>query len=87
MEQGERLGKVVHFYGRIGVAVLGLDAELKVGDRVRFMGRHTDFEQEVNSMQIEHQNVERAAAGGEVAVKVDQPVRPGDAVLRAPAGA
>ncbi len=82
MSDGERIGEVIHFYNKISVAVVRLHRPLKLGDTVHFLGRHTDFPQEITSMQIEHQPVQTAEAGMEVAVKVDQRVRRGDSVFR-----
>lgn len=81
MTTGERIGEVTHFYNKISVAVLQLTQPLRTGDKVHFLGAHTDFPQEIGSMQIEHESVEEAAAGSEVAIKVDQRVRQGDAVF------
>jgi putative protease len=82
MANGERVGEVIHFYDRISVAVLRLTQALKVGDEVHFLGRHTDYQQQITSLEIEHQAVSEAAAGGEVALKTKQRVRPGDSVFR-----
>ena len=82
MVEGVRVGKVIHFYNKIQVAVLKLEEPLKVGDKVHFLGAHTDFLQEVQSMQIEHEPIQEAQPGAEVAVKVDQRVRRGDTVFR-----
>ncbi|MEW6568078.1 MAG: hypothetical protein AB1449_07915 [Chloroflexota bacterium] len=84
MTEGELIGKVIHFYDRIGVAVLRLQQDLKLGDRVHFLGRNTDFEQEITSMEVEHKAVDKGAAGTEVAVKVKQRARNGDSVYRLP---
>jgi hypothetical protein len=51
---------------------------------VRFHGEHTDFQQDITSMQIEHATVEEAAPGTEVALKVTQRVRQGDGLYRPP---
>jgi putative protease len=83
MPDEERLGEVIHYYDRVQVAVLRLTRGLRQGERVRFHGAHTDFEQVVGSMQVEHAAVTEAAAGTEVAVKVEQRCRPGDTVARA----
>lgn len=82
MSNGERIGEVTHFFGKIDVAVISLQKELKLGDKVHFLGRNTDFPQEITSMQIEHESVGEAKAGSEVAVKVQQRVRRGDSVFR-----
>ena len=69
------LGTVIHYYGNISVAVLDLKKQLSVKDLVAFRGATTDFEQEIESMQVDHQNIE-------VAVKVKDKVRVGDSVYR-----
>ena len=77
-----RVGKVTHFFNNISVAVLELDGELKIGDRICILGRITDFEQPVGSMEIDHQPVFTVKAGQEVAIKVLKPARAGDVVYR-----
>jgi putative protease len=64
------------------VAVLKLTRDLKLGEELHFLGKNSDFEQEITSMQIEHQPVTEVKAGQEVAVQVKQKVRPGDSVFR-----
>lgn len=74
----ELIGHVSHYYDRIGVAVVKLtDGSLKVGDTIHVTGK-SDFQQQVSSMQVEHQNVEEARKGSEVAIKLDQAVRDRD---------
>jgi hypothetical protein len=80
MATGERVGQVVHVFDKIMVAVVRLDKGVHQGDTLHFLGRHTDFDQALTSMQVEHQTVEKASAGSEVAVKLSQPARRGDAV-------
>jgi putative protease len=82
MTKGERIGEVTHFFGKINVAVLNLSNDLKLGDSVHFLGRNTDFEQEISSMQVDHVEVTEVSAGDDVAVKVTQRVRRGDSVFR-----
>jgi hypothetical protein len=82
MPDGERLGEVIHYYDHVQVAVLRLASGLKQGERLHFRGAHTDFEQSAESLQVDHQPVTEAPARAEVAVKVDQRVRRGDAVFR-----
>lgn len=84
MSDGERIGEVTHFFGKINVAVLQLIKELKVGDRVHFLGSHTDFQQEVTSLQVEHESILVGEAGSEVAIKTKQRVRSGDSVFLLP---
>lgn len=77
---GEKIGDVTHYFGNIQVAVLTLSAELKVGDNIHFHGSSTDFTQEVKSMQVEHEDIDTAGPGSEVALKVKERVRAGDVV-------
>ena len=79
---GIRIGQVTHFYRQISVAVLALTDTLRVGDTVHFMGSTTDFRQEIASMEIEHQPVEEAGPGQEVALKVQQRVRARDKIFK-----
>jgi putative protease len=53
-----------------------------VGDTIALKGPTTDFEQVVESMQIEHQNVQSAKAGQSIGLKVTQRVRENDMVYK-----
>ncbi len=77
-----RVGKVTHYYDRIGVAVLELYGELKVGETIHIHGHITDFTQRVGSMEIEHQKIESAEPKAEVALKMLEPVREGDILFK-----
>lgn len=77
-----RIGKVTHYYDRINVAVLVLIGELKVGETIHIHGRITDFNQQVGSLEIEHQKIQSAGPGTDVALKVIEPVREGDIIFR-----
>lgn len=78
---GERLiGKVTHYFSRIGVAAVRLDGAVRLGDRLHFKGHTTDFYQYINSMQIAGNSVQSASSGQEVGIKVDAPVRERDEV-------
>ncbi|HIC94997.1 TPA: translation elongation factor-like protein [Candidatus Bipolaricaulota bacterium] len=83
-ELGEEIeiGKVTHYFSRIGVGAITLSGELKLGDKIRIRGATTDFEQLVESMQIEGKPVERAGAGDSVGLKVKDRVREGDVVYK-----
>jgi putative protease len=76
------VGRITHFFSKISVAVVELTAPLAVGDRIAVKGPTTDFEQVVESMQIEHKNVQRAEAGQSIGLKVDQRVREKDIVYK-----
>jgi translation elongation factor EF-1alpha len=77
------VGTVVHHFKGPSVAVVRITAgELAPGDRVRFHGHTTDFTEEVTSMEVEHQRVERARAGEEVAIRVTGRTREHDQVFK-----
>lgn len=76
------VGRVTHFFTKISVAVIELKAPLAVGDRILIKGPTTDLEQVVESMQIEHKNVQRAEAGQSIGLKVNQRVREKDIVYK-----
>jgi len=78
----EEVGKVTHFYPKINVAVVDLKAPLRVGDRILIKGSVTNFEQTVESMQIEHQNIEEADAGQSIGLKVIERARENDVVYK-----
>ncbi|OGY43906.1 MAG: hypothetical protein A2729_01125 [Candidatus Buchananbacteria bacterium RIFCSPHIGHO2_01_FULL_39_14] len=80
LPKGKQIGKVTHFFNKIGVAVLELDSDLKVGETIVISGRGQEFEQKVDSMQVEHQQVAVAKKGDAVGMKVDEAVKEGDAV-------
>jgi len=78
-----KIGKVTHYYDKIGVAVLGLSEELKVGDKIRFVRGGEDlFEQEVASLQVEHEQVDQASPGNEVGIKTLEKVKDGTEVYK-----
>jgi translation elongation factor EF-Tu-like GTPase len=77
------IGDVEHYFRRAGVGVIRVDwGELRVGDRVHFRGHSTDFCQEVERMEVEHQEIEVARSGDRVGIKVDERVRIHDQVFR-----
>jgi translation elongation factor EF-1alpha len=76
------IGKVTHYFDRIGVAVLQLTGTIRVGDTIHFHGHSTDFKQKVDSLQIEHQSVPEGNPGQDVALKTTEKVRPNDSVLK-----
>lgn len=81
-EEGKLIGKVTHYFGNIGVAVIELTDSLKIGDTIRIVGGETDFEQTVDSMEVDHKKVEKAKKGDGIGLKVSQKVREGFKVYK-----
>jgi len=77
------IGKVTHYFSKINVAVVKLTDALAVGDKILIKGATTDIEQNVASMQIEHENVNAARRGQSVGLKVEGRTRPNDVVYKA----
>ena len=78
------IGKITHFFDKIGVAVLKLNGNLKVGDTITIetaIGGDS-FTQKVSSMQVEHNSVEKAKSKDSVGLKVDQPVKENSKVFK-----
>jgi len=76
------VGKITHYFDKIGVAVVEVLAPIKIGDQIKISGHENEFTQEVSSMQIEHQQVQEVTKGQIVGMKVDQPVKEGDEVYK-----
>ena len=76
------MGSVSDFFARPVVAGITLTASLRVGDRIHVAGHTTDLELVVESLQIDNVNVEEAAAGDAIGVKVPDRVRRGDIVYK-----
>jgi putative protease len=76
------IGHIIHFFPKISVAVVELTLPLSVGNRILVKGPTTDFEQTVDSMQIDKKAIERAEGGQSVGLKVNQPVKEKDVVYK-----
>ena len=81
-KEGKLIGKVSHYFGNIGVAVIDLSDKLEAGDEIRIVGGETDFNQKVESMEVDHKKAEKAKKGDSVGLKVDQKVREGYKVCK-----
>jgi putative protease len=77
-----RIGNISHVYKKIGVAIVDLSDTLQVGDTIHITGHHTDLTQKVESIQIEHQNVQKAEPGQSIGLKVNGDVREHDIVFK-----
>ena len=83
MAEEREVGRVVDYFAKIGVIAVEITSgELRVGDTIRVKGHTTDFTQKIESMQIEHQNVDVARAGDSVGIKVSERARRHDIVYK-----
>jgi hypothetical protein len=76
------IGKITHFFSKISVAVVALTDSVKVGDTLHVKGAHADFEQKLDSMQIDHKSVSDAKPGQSIGLKTLEPVHEGDMVFK-----
>ena len=77
------VGKITHYYSDIKVVVIKLKDALKVGDEIRITGgEDTDFNQKIESMQIDHLKVKIAKKGKLVGLKIKKKAREGYLVYK-----
>lgn len=79
----KEIGKVTHYFSKISVVVIKLTDSVSVGDKIIIKGATTDIEQNVASMQIEHEDVTAAKAGQSIGLKIEGRARPNDMVYKA----
>jgi translation initiation factor IF-2 len=83
MTEKQKVGEVFSYFKKVGVAGIKItDGFLEVGDRILIRGHTTNVEQTLDSMQIEHESLQRAEAGQSIGVKVKERVRPHDTVYK-----
>ena len=76
------IGHITHFFSKIKVAIIEVTLPLSVGDRILVRGPLTDFDQTVDSMQIDRKDIQRAEGGQSVGLKVSQAVKERDVVYK-----
>jgi len=78
-----KVGKVTHFYDKISVAIVELDGTLSVGDKIKFVHDGEDmFEQEVKSIQIEHEKKDSAGKGDVIGLGTNEKVQEGTEIYK-----
>ncbi len=81
MAEEKLIGKVAHYYGKAGVAIIELAGGLKLGQSLHFKGATDDFTQIVNQMQYEHRDISEGKKGQQVGIKVEQKAHENDQVF------
>jgi len=84
--QEREIGVVTHYWSHLGVAGVHLTKPIDVGDHVHVVGHTSDLEQDVASIEVDHQSVQHADAGADIGIRVAEHVREHDRVLRAECG-
>ena len=75
-------GKITHYYDKIGVAVIEVKSPLAVGDEIKISSHDQEFNQKIESMQIEHDQIQKAEKGQVVGLKVNQAVKENDLIFK-----
>lgn len=79
----KRIGVVKHYFNKIGVAAIVFESSLSVGDKVKFVKNGKElFQQEVVSIQKEHENITTVKKGDDIGMKVDKPVGEGVEIFK-----
>lgn len=76
------VGTITHYYSNIGVGVVEVKKEVKLGDALQIFGRGKTFAQKAKSMQMEHLPITMAKKGHIIGLKVNKPVKPNDLVFK-----
>lgn len=83
MPEEAHIGTVMQFFAKPSVAAIEITAgTIAIGDTIHIVGATTDFEQKVDSMEIDRKPVPSATVGQAVGIKVKDRVRPHDKVLK-----
>ncbi|OHA70046.1 MAG: hypothetical protein A3H01_02410 [Candidatus Wildermuthbacteria bacterium RIFCSPLOWO2_12_FULL_40_9] len=81
-ETGKLIGKIAHYFDKIGVAVIDASDTIKIGDTIRVIGGEVDFTQQVESMELDRQKIDMAKTGDSFGMAVSQKVREGYKVYK-----
>jgi len=79
-EEKKLIGKVTHYFGKISVAGIELSGKIKVGDTISIEGATSNFQEKIDSMQIDNDSVIEANTGDLIGIKVKEKARVGDDV-------
>ena len=79
---GKEIGKVTHWYDKIGVAVVKLGDTLKISDKIKDCHGEVEFDDTILSMQIDHKDVPFGKKGDEVAMKLSGKAKEGSLICK-----
>lgn len=83
MTKEKEIGKIIHWYDKIGVAVVKLSGKLSTGDKIKIVKGEDEFEDSVAGMQVDHKEISSAKKGDEVAIKLSQETKEGALIYKA----
>lgn len=80
---GQLIGRVTHYFPHVNAAVLVVTkGTLKLGDRILIKGHTTNFEESIESLQIDREPISQAKKGDEIGLMVRERVRENDLVYK-----
>lgn len=78
----KEIGIVTDFFIKVNAAAIKLFGTLKIGDKIKFKGGENEFEQVIDSMQIDRKPIQSAKKGDEIGILVKEKVRKDYKVLK-----
>jgi len=76
------IGEVSDFFAKVNAAAIKLSAPLKVGDTIKVKGGENEFEQVVESMQVDRKDIQEAKKGDEVGILLKDKARKGYKIFK-----
>lgn len=75
-KKAKRIGKIIHYYGKIKVGVIKLSDILSVGDEIIVKSKTEErFKQKVSSIEIDGKKVKKAKKGQSIGLKMKDKAR------------
>ena len=81
-KEGKKIGEITHFFGKMRVGVVKISNTLSIGDSIRIVGGETDFDQTVQSIEVDGKKINKTKKGDLVGLKFSQKVRKGYKVYK-----
>lgn len=83
MPEEVQVGTVTIFFAKPSVIAVDITSgTLSIGDTIRIRGATTNFEQKIESMEIDRKPIQTATVGQSVGIKVKERARPHDKVFK-----
>lgn len=77
----KKVGEITHYFSKIKVAIIKVSTKISVGQKLKYKGHTTDFDEIIKEMQLNHESISEVKKGQEVGVKAKKIVREGDEVF------
>ena len=82
VKKDKKLGEVTHWYDNINVAVIKLSGVMKTGDKVKIKRGEIEFEEIIESMQLDHEAIKSGKKGQIIAIKIVGKTKDGAEVFK-----